>query len=327
MRIIKNRDKGKKNILMRLRSILILIIILGLTACKKKDKAPRIDPVAALFSKTTVAVEIEYRNINGISLALDVYVPSKRLGESPWVKYAEEKKPVLLYLHGGGWRSGEKESRILEFLPYVDRGWVVVTANYRLLHQASLPEIIGDCRTTLDWVYNQSDKFKIDTNKIVVTGNSAGGHLALMTALVKEDTLYRSDPSLHKKSRVAGVINWYGITDVSLFVNNWKDKEIIFGEKYEVDSISKITSPIYNIDKNAPPVLTIHGANDKVVPFIHAEMLHQELNEHGIKNKLLKIENRKHGDFDAEEMTQIYKEIWKFLDAIGINNQYYDISK
>ena len=303
---------------MRLKCYVLFIVIFSLTACRN-DSEPKIDSVVALFSKTTIVAEKEYRNINGISLVLDVYSPSKRLGEYPWVKYTEQKKPVLLYIHGGGWRSGEKESRILEFLPYVDKGWVVVTVNYRLLHQASLPEIIGDCKTALNWVYDNSDKFKIDTSKIVIAGNSAGAHLALMTALSKENDLYKSEPQSFKRSKVAGVISWYGITDVSLFVKNWRDKQIIFKDDKEFDGFYELTSPIYNIDKDTPPVLTVHGAIDEVVPVIHGEMLHERLNNEGIKNKLIKLENRKHGDFDPEEMTNIYKEIWKFLDDIGIN--------
>jgi acetyl esterase/lipase len=305
-----------KNCYMNLKIVLLYTIVVGfMSACHKND-IPKIDPVASLFAKTTIAAEKEYRNINGISLKLDVYVPSKRLGEPPWVVYTENKKPVMLYFHGGGWRSGEKESRALEILPYVEKGWIVVTANYRLLHQTSLPDIIGDCRTALNWVYKNADKYRMNTNQIFLSGNSAGGHLALMTALVKEDTFYGSEFPLKDNIKIAGIINWYGITDVSLFTEDWKDKNILTKDSIPLNLIYKKTSPINFIDKNTPPIITVHGTIDKIVKFKQAKMLHKKLDSLAIKNKLIAVDNRKHGNFNALEMTRIYKEIWKFLEEI-----------
>ena len=304
---------------MRFKNILILVILVGFTACKYNSKQD-INPVVALYSKTTIAANITYRKINNIKLHLNVYVPSIRLGEPPWVKYTENKKPVLLYFHGGGWRGGTKESRALEFLPYVDKGWVVVTADYRVLNQTSLPNIIGDCRSALNWVYANSERFKIDTNKVVISGNSAGGHLALMTALVKNDALYKSDSYFIKKHKVAAVINWYGISDVSKFVKKWKDKQILYKDTTKLNWVYKITSPLNFVDKNTPPILTVHGTKDEIVSFAQAEMLRKKLDKIGIKNKLIKISNKKHGNFNTEEMTESYQQIWKFLDEIGIKS-------
>ncbi len=295
-----------------------MAFLLPLLAACGTSKEIKEDPVVALFSKTTIASGKEYRNVDGISLLLDVYVPSKRLGEEPWVRYSDERKPTLLYFHGGGWRSGDKESRVMEILPYVDKGWVVVTANYRLLGQASLPEIIGDCRTALNWVYDHANQFKIDTSKIVLAGNSAGGHLALMTAMVKDDRLYKTEDIPEGRTlSIAAIVNWYGITEVSDFVTGWGDKQIISDNDTNLELVYEITSPIRFVDAHTPPVLTIHGSIDKIVPFNHAENLHRILDEKGVRNRLLKIENRKHGDFTVEEMTEIYKSIWVFLEGIG----------
>ncbi len=305
---------------MLLKRLFIITVFVALTSCNDNTEQG-IDPIAAMFSNTTIAAEKEYRNIDGISLTLDVYVPSKRLGEPPWVKQTEGNKPTLLYFHGGGWRGGEKESRALEILPYVDKGWIVVTANYRLLKQTSLPEIIGDCKTALNWVYNNANNFKIDTTKIIVSGNSAGGHLALMTALSKEDSIYKCDYPIKKRNKVAGVINWYGISDVSLFVKKWKDKQMLFEDQTQLDMVYKKTSPLNFIDDKTMPILTVHGEIDSVVPFIHSKMLHEKLIEKGIKNRLVELKNRKHGNFNAKEMTYSYKIIWKFLEEIGIKNK------
>src|SRR5687768_6152313 len=116
-----------------------------LVACEKQPV--QIDPVAALYSDTQVIPNIEFSNIDSISLKLDVYVQTKRLGELPWVEYSDDRKPTLLFLHGGGWTSGDKVSRSLFLMPYVDKNWCVVTANYRHLDQANLIEICRDARS------------------------------------------------------------------------------------------------------------------------------------------------------------------------------------
>src|SRR5205085_7887430 len=126
-------------------------------------------------SNTQVVSNLEYKNFDSIHLLLDVYVQAKRLGEPPWVEYSSDRKPTLLFLHGGGWTSGDKISRSLFLMPYISKGWCVVTANYRHLDQTDLPGIIGDARSALNWLYENADKYKFDTSKIIVSGESAGG--------------------------------------------------------------------------------------------------------------------------------------------------------
>ncbi|MES1214872.1 MAG: hypothetical protein ABUT20_05080, partial [Bacteroidota bacterium] len=82
-------------------TIIITVMLTGLIACK--DPSPAVNEVAALYSNTQVVSNIEYSKIDSISLALDVYVPTKRLGEPPWVEYSNDRKPTLLFFHGGGW--------------------------------------------------------------------------------------------------------------------------------------------------------------------------------------------------------------------------------
>ncbi|MCB0476270.1 MAG: alpha/beta hydrolase [Flavobacteriaceae bacterium] len=301
---------------------LTLMGSLAVLGCKQPQQ-PQVDPLDALYSRATIAANIEYRNIDSISLRLTVFAPSERLGEPPWVHYSDQKKPTLLFFHGGGWRDGEKESRVLGLMPYVSKGWVVVTADYRLLRQAPLPDIIGDCRTALNWVYAHADRFKIDTGKIVVSGESAGGHLALMTALAKNDSLYNSDAPLLKGKTVAAVINWFGITDVPEFVKDWKDKELLCKDRdtTRLNAVYALTSPVNFIDKDSPPVLTIHGTDDPIVHFIQAEQLEQKLNENKISSELIAVKGKKHGNFSAEEMTNNFDAIWKFLNETGINNK------
>lgn len=301
------------------KSITALIVSLLALSCigpTQGHENDPLDPMASLFAKTTIAAEIKYREVDGTALRLDVYAPSRRLGESPWVEYDAEPKPVLLYFHGGGWRNGEKESRTLEILPYVAEGWVVITANYRLLPEATLPKIIGDCRTALDWVVRNADRYGGDRSKIFLAGNSAGGHLAMMTGLIADDCYFESYIRSGKIPKISGIINWYGITDVALFVNDWKDRGILWDGKSDFGDMCTKTSPLHHLSADSPPIFTIHGSSDPVVPFEHAQILHKRSKELGHKSVLYEVPNRKHGNFSPREMTEIYREIWRFIAEI-----------
>ncbi len=280
-----------------------------------------IDPVASLYSNTQVVSNIEYKKFDSVHLLLDVYVPAKRLGEPPWVEYSNERKPTLLFLHGGGWTSGDKISRSLFLMPYVSKGWCVVTANYRHLNQTSLTGIIGDARSALNWIYENADKYKFDTAKIITSGESAGGHLALMAGLVtNDDPFQQGNKKINRSLKVAGIINWFGVADLVKASASWDAGyyKLVAGENASAGNILNLSSPVNYITSSSPPVITIHGDQDKAAPYDQAPLLHNKLKQAGVKNYLLTITGKKHGNFDSEEMTIAQKEIWNFLKEIGI---------
>jgi acetyl esterase/lipase len=300
---------------------LTVALLLSLAGCG--DKPDPIDEVAALYSNTQVIGNIEYNKIDSISLLLDVYVPFTRLGEPPWVKYSDDRKPTLLFLHGGGWNSGDKISRSLFLMPYIQKGWCVVTADYRLINKVTLPGMIGDARMALNWIYDNADKYKFDTTKIVVSGESAGGHLALMTGLLTADSSFMAGGrQIHRPLKVAAIINWFGVPDLVLAAKSWDSahlKEVVKNDPHP-DDLLRLCSPINYITSSSPPVITIHGDQDKAARYEQAPLLHDKLNKFGVKNYLFTVKGKKHGDFDGEEMTAIYKEVWRFLKENGVES-------
>jgi acetyl esterase/lipase len=117
------------------------LLSLCLCGCRTPSK---LDAVAGFQSKFIVLPNITYLSVDGIDLRLDVYVPARQLGRDPWVKFSDERKPVLLYIHGGGWVDLNRSIRNLNFLPYIEKGWAVVNVDYRLLNQAPFPACIAD---------------------------------------------------------------------------------------------------------------------------------------------------------------------------------------
>lgn len=298
-----------------------LFFTLILCGCQPSTK---LDPVAGLYSKSIVVPDVTYLSIDGIDLQLDAYVPARQLGREPWVKFSEGRSPVLLYMHGGGWTGLNRSIRNLNFLPYIERGWAVVNIDYRVLQQAPFPACIADCRQALNWIYENADKYKFDTTKIVVSGESAGGHLALMTAFLTND-LALSIPGkpISRELKVAAVINWFGVSDVRKIMEFWNSPGYVtnlVGDLSSKDEIFLSCSPMTYVTPSVPPVLTIHGDADPVVPFSQATSLHTALNQYGVKNQLHVVKGKMHGDFDEVEMSENFRIIWKFLNESGIKN-------
>ena len=279
------------------------LLLLGCAGCV--DRARPLNKVAALYCDVQVIPNIEYRKIDSVSLRLDVYAPSKRLGEPPWVEYSDDRKPTLLFLHGGGWNSGDKISRSLFLMPYVGAGWCVVTADYRLIDKASLPHMIGDARAALNWIYDNAGKYKFDTTKIVVSGESAGGHLALMTGFLTSDAAFQEGGrAISRPLKVAAIINWFGVPDLVRASKGCGTAALpeagLSALLFVMDFSSELCSPVTYISAASPPVFTIHGDQDKAAPYEQAPMLHDRLNQAGV-DPIYTVKGKKHGNFDPED--------------------------
>jgi acetyl esterase/lipase len=304
-----------------MKHLLLTTIAAVLVVGCATNPVSRIDLVTSMPWKSRLERDIIYHTVDGIDLKLDVHVPDAWLGEPPWWgDKGKGKRPTLLYIHGGGFIVEDKESRQLRLLPYLARDWVVININYRLAHEAKAPGAVVDCLKALEWVYANAEKYKIDTNRVVVSGDSAGGHLALMTGLLKEgDSLCGGKHVVGQKNKVAAIINWYGITDFTLHAafkrqltkkpHDWFDPNDDYGE------VTRSLSPVKYVRKGVAPVMTIHGSNDPAVLPIQAELLHEKLREVGVREKLVMIPERKHGNFSDEERVMIFEEIEEFLGA------------
>ena len=260
--------------------------------------------------------DIVYRTIGDEKLLLNVYLPDEFIGEDPWwVNDGKGKKPTLLYIHGGGWVVGSKDESVLNVLPYIYRDWVVICINYRLAKDAKAPAAVEDCLVALEWVHANAAKYDIDTDRIVVSGGSAGGHLALMTGMLRKgDELCGGKLKVGDNQKVAAIVNWFGVTDFSINTHptEW------FGENIDTEEYVRTLSPINYVREGVAPVITIHGTEDAPVPYVQVVNLHEKLRGVGTKERLHTIKGKKHGDFSPEELTKIYQEIWEFLESVGV---------
>lgn len=295
-----------------MRSLILLLALLTSFAFGQLSET-------AAFSALTperywVSPNITYATASGIECKLDVYRPGGAVSPAP----------TVIFIHGGGWVVGSKESAVLHILPYLEMGFAVVNVEYRLAKVALAPAAVEDVRRALRWVWMNAKTYAFDTTKIVVTGGSAGGHLALMCGMLDASAGFDQttgwDP-VAVSPKVAAIVNWYGITDVSDLLEGPNYQQYAtawFGSLPNRKELAKSVSPLTYVRKNTPPIFTVHGDADQLVPYQHAVRLHDGLKKAGVKNDFVTIPGGRHGGFSKDQTLMIHQRIRAFLKEAGI---------
>jgi len=255
---------------------------------------------------------------------LDVYRPV----------YTNSPVPVVVNIHGGGWVNGTKEDVSLSALPYMEMGFAVVNGEYRLARTSPAPAAVQDCLCALHWLGRNANEYGFDLSKVVVTGASAGGHLALTTALIptregfEDQCANDDDPSggagewPNRRPPVGAVINWFGITDVEDLLHGANTRAYAvtwLNNQPNKDALAARLSPIHYVRREAPPILTIHGDHDTFVPYQQAVLFHRALDTVKANNQLLTIPGKGHGDFTPAQNLEAWNTIKRFLEKAGIH--------
>ena len=195
-------------------------------------------------------------------------------------------KPVLFYIHGGAWILGDKREQGLPMMYHMAKnGWVAVTVNYRLSPRSSWPDHIVDCKRALVWVKENIANYGGDPSTIVVSGGSAGGHLAALVGLSENDPTFQ--PGFETaNTQVQGCVPIYGVYD---FTNQDKVfapgfvrfiEKSVFKKKLDNEpEVFQQASPYFRIHKNAPPFLVVAGRNDTLVPIREARRFQAKLKD------------------------------------------------
>lgn len=193
---------------------------------------------------------------------LDIYRPKNH---DP-----DQRLPVMIQIHGGGWIIGHKQQQALPLLYHMsERGWLCVSINYRLGPKFRHPSQIEDCKRALAWVKQHIADYGGDPNFITITGGSAGGHLTALTGLTAHEKQFQ--PGFEEiDTTVQAMVPIYGIYDFTEYHNFREGMSMTpFLEKLVMpDSLAdhpeswKKASPLYHIHDKAPPTLIVHGSHD-----------------------------------------------------------------
>jgi acetyl esterase/lipase len=306
---------------MRRNSLLCGLVCASIAMAASQASAqltPTADWAVHAQNQYQVFSNVTYLTATGYESKLDVY---KR-------RDTTAAQPTLIFYHGGGWIAGTKEAAFMSIMPWLEMGWNVVNVEYRMARVAQAPAAVEDALCALRFAVGQAKTYGIDTNRIVVSGESAGGHLALAAGMIPENAGFTRGcagggfaGSESAVPKVAAIINWYGITDVTdmLGGSNARSYAVQWvGATGAREELARSVSPLTYVRAGLPPILSIQGDADPIVPYAQNVRLRDALNKSGVANELFTVPGGGHGNFKAEERTKIYLKIREFLAKNGL---------
>jgi acetyl esterase/lipase len=213
-----------------------------------------------------------YHEEGKLRLRLDV-LRQRGVDHSP-----SAKRPALVFVHGGAWVIGNKEYQGLPMMHRLAaRGWVCFTINYRLSPRATFPDHVVDVKRAIAWVRAHAHEYGADPDFIVVSGSSAGGHLASLAALTPNQPVWQ--PGFEAAdTRVAACLSFYGVYDFTDRHGHWPNPSMRMMLEWQVMKAKladdpdryEAASPISHVGPDAPAFLVVHGECDSVVPVAEA---------------------------------------------------------
>ena len=239
--------------------------------------------------------DVVYGHAGGRALTLDMYLPVDPENG--------RKRPVVVFLHGGGWKIGDK-SEVEDYVAlYTTAGYAVASVNYRLSGVARFPAQIFDCKTAVRWARANAGKYGLDPQRVGVLGLSAGGHLAALLGTSEgvktlED---RSEGSPDASSRVQAVVDVSGPIDLTIpthsFVGKVSIDGLFGGPAAQHPELAKMGNPALYATPDDAPTLLIYGDQDDLVLSANATILAEALHKVGVKAEILTVHGGKHVPF------------------------------
>jgi acetyl esterase/lipase len=277
------------------------------------------DPtVRALPANVARTSDIPYAGNENPRQTLDLLVPAER---------TNAPLPVIVFIHGGAWQSGDKSAGLQDAIPFVASGhYAAALVGYRLSDEGKWPNQIHDCKAAIRWIRANAARYALDGNRIGVMGASAGGHLVAMLGTSGEVPSMDGTLGPHGdvSSRVSCVVDLFGPTDF-LRMNDTATPEatldhdapqspesrLIGGPIQEKPDIVATANPISYASADDPPILIVHGTRDPLVPFNQSELLHQAMKKAGVSSTLVTIEGAGHGSGFGPDVAKLVERFFE----------------
>lgn len=260
--------------------------------------------VMTIFPQGTILHgNLPYNNDTLQKHLLDIYLPANAKG----------KLPLVIFIHGGGWLSNDKyadmgymQKTVAEI---VSSGFALASIDYRFSTQAVFPAQIQDCNRAISFLYDNADQYGFDKKRFALMGFSAGGHLASLVGLSKNNKVEKFFmPNTNKSFSFKAVVDFYGPAELILFPGADDEKSpeslLIGATPLARPDLAKAASPVTYVDKNDPPFLIIHGEKDELVSTKQSRLLSAWLSVAGVPNELIIVKDAPHFGvmFDTDEL-------------------------
>jgi len=278
---------------------LLLLALLALALLAHQENLPRVEK------------DVSYGTVQGEPLLLDVVrLPSPSL------------RPAIVFVHGGGWRGGDKQDFLALEKGFAQRGYVCFAVNYRLVNANDhhFPVQLDDVQRAVRWIRANASRYGVDPNRIGAVGASAGGHLVALLGTVEARDDQPPELSAYS-SRVQCVVDLFGPTDLTArFPSTPADvpklvHEFMNGTPEQKPQIYQSASPIFNVDRATVPFLIFHGALDPMVPVDQSRRFVAALQKNSIPVTYVEFPDEGHGIEKRTNREKFVTMTVQFLDS------------
>lgn len=285
------------------------------TWVKCSKKSPFIKPVYYVQNDSVEKVsDVVYANYDGREMLLDAFIP----------KWNNEKHPVVVLIHGGGWISGNKNLTWPMAQRLSKAGYLCLSVEYRMLLEAQYPAPLNDIKTAIRWVRSNADKYNVDTSFVAIYGCSAGGQLASLAASTNNSDIYTDKTRYPEVSdNIQALIDLDGVLHflhpLSSETNSDPQKLTLatrwLGAHHTVNrELWNEASALSHIDSNMPPALFVGSQFPRFLAGIDETMA--KMDSLGIYNEIHHVENSPHPFWFFEPwFTPVSEWIISFLDS------------
>jgi len=266
------------------RRLFVLALCLAPAFVLAQDKGPAVPP-GVLYEPDVV-----FGKGGDVELSLDI----SRL------KNLKRPAPCIVFIHGGGWRGGNRKVHVPQILDFAKRGYVTATIQYRLVPSARFPAQIEDVKCAIRYLRASADKYQLDPDRIGAVGFSAGAHLVMMLGVMdKQDGLEGTGGHPEQSSKVQAVVAFFGPTDLGASdipaVSGGMVNDFLDSTKEENPEVRKTASPITYVDKDDAPLLIYQGTKDPLVPHTQAYLMADAMTKTGMPGRIELLPGAGHG--------------------------------
>lgn len=231
-----------------------------------------------------ISKDVVFRKVGGEQVSLDFYRPA-----------GKKTVPLVVVIHGGGWTGGSRADMTALSKAIAEKGMAAANVDYRLAPAFRWPAMLDDVQSAVRFMRTNARKYLIDPKRVGSAGASAGGHLALLLGL--RETRDAQGYLPRQSSRVKAVFNIFGPTDLSLFdptIADFLCRQVVGKPFADSADIVRDFSPIHFVGADSPPIFTLQGRADPLVPFSQAERLDAAMRRAGREHVLRLLPNMGH---------------------------------
>jgi len=259
--------------------------------------------------------DLVFAEVDGRELLLDLYLP---------IDLAQP--PLIVYVHGGAWRGGSKDSMPLTGL--LDEGYAIASVDYRLTPEARFPAQVHDIKAAIRFLRGNQERHPYDARRVAIAGSSAGGHLAALVGVTNGTAELEGSVGayLDQSSEVQAIVAYFGASNLLTILQQSTPhglgvripalQLLLGGQPEQERELAMLASPVFHVDKSDPPLLLLHGDQDPQMPINQSHELQGKYKSLGLPVDLLVLHGAAHGGKTFYDQPRT-KAVSRFLASYG----------